>query len=302
MESRDGHLNLVRPRTSAAERPLHQFLPFSDLVRIPAGAILILQQYHLAARPNPCIPPRVLEEHESEKAKHLRLVGHERAERPPQPDGLRAQLPSDQCVAGARGVPLVEDQVQDGEHRRQALRKQVVGGNAVRDACLADLFLGPNEALGQGRLRNEEGSSDLGGGEASQRSERERDLCLGGERWVTTGEHEPKAIVRDSTRLIHHVHRLEIGKPLQDLSLLYQSPIPSEAIDGLVPGSERDPCSGVFGDSVRRPSLQSDEEGFLNGLLRKVKVAEDADEGRDRPPRFLPEQTVDDASCFAYSG
>src|SRR5688500_6888485 len=63
-------------------------------------------------------------------------------------------------------------------------------------------FLARTRRWAQGRLRNEEGSSDLGGGEASQRSERERHLCLGGERWVTTGEHEPKPIVRDSTRLI----------------------------------------------------------------------------------------------------
>jgi len=41
----------------------------------------------------------------------------------------------------------------------------------------------------------------------------------------------------------------------------------------------------------------------LNGLLGQVEVAEDPDEGRDRPSLLLPEQAVDDpARLGRYDG
>jgi hypothetical protein len=41
------------------------------------------------------------------------------------------------------------------------------------------------------------------------------------------------------------------------------------------------------------PALQCHEEGLLDRVLGELEIAEDADEGGDRPPRLAPEQTVD---------
>ena len=35
-------------------------------------------------------------------------------------------------------------------------------------------------------------------------------------------------------------------------------------------------------------------ERLLNGVLGGIEVAENADQGRDRPPRLTPEQAIDD--------
>jgi hypothetical protein len=49
-----------------------------------------------------------------------------------------------------------------------------------------------------------------------------------------------------------------------------------------------------------RPPLQRDDEGVLHRLLREIEVAEDPDQGRDRPPRLVPEQAVDDLRRRSY--
>jgi hypothetical protein len=49
---------------------------------------------------------------------------------------------------------------------------------------------------------------------------------------------------------------------------------------------------------VSRPALQGHGEGVLDRLLGQVEVAQHPDERRDRPPRLLTEQAVDDASCL----
>jgi hypothetical protein len=40
----------------------------------------------------------------------------------------------------------------------------------------------------------------------------------------------------------------------------------------------------------------------LHGLLSEIEVTEDPDERRDRPPRFLPEQAVDDVVSDGLAG
>ena len=55
---------------------------------------------------------------------------------------------------GQRGdVPLVEDQIEDGEDPGESLGEQFVRRDAVRDAGFADLALRSDQALGHGGLR-----------------------------------------------------------------------------------------------------------------------------------------------------
>ena len=51
---------------------------------------------------------------------------------------------------------------------------------------------------------------------------------------------------------------------------------------------------GIVRYAVDRPALERDDERLLHRLLGGVEVAEDADQGRDRPSRLVPEQAVDD--------
>jgi hypothetical protein len=73
----------------------------------------------------------------------------------------------------------------------------------------------------------------------------------------------------------------------------------AQPIDRPIAGDARDPGAGVVGDAVARPALERDGERVLDGLLGGVEVAEDADQGRDRPPGLLPEGAIDDP-CIRY--
>ena len=89
------------------------------------------------------------------------------------------------------------------------------------------------------------------------------------------------------------LERLELG------ALGLQRALAAQAVDRLVARDPRDPGAGVVRDAVARPALERDDERLLHRLLGGVEVAEDADQGRDRPSRLVPEQAVDD-DLIAY--
>ena len=98
-------------------------------------------------------------------------------------------------LAEAGRVSFIEDEVGHGHDRVQPLGQGVVGGHHVRDPGAADLGLGADEALGQGRNGKHERPGDLLGGEAAERTQRQRDLGLRRERGMATGEDEAQPVV-----------------------------------------------------------------------------------------------------------
>jgi hypothetical protein len=151
--------------------------------------------------------------------------------------------------------------------------------------------LAPHQPLGHGRLGNEEGAGDVGGGQAAERAEGERDLRVGGERGVTAGEQELEALVRKGG-LVHGVlHRLG---HLEQAGLRGQRAIAADPVDGAVARGRRQPRARVGGRSVARPALRGDREGLLRGLLGEVEVAEEADEGSEDAAPLVAEGPLED--------
>src|SRR5262249_1639074 len=75
--------------------------------------------------------------------------------------------------------------------------------------------------------------------------------------------------------------------------LLDQSPGTPHSVDRRVACGGRDPGAGVARDPLLGPYLERLREGVLHRLLGEVEVAEDTDQRRDRPTRFLTEQAID---------
>ncbi len=204
-------------------------------------------------------------------------------------------------VARRRRVALVEHEVEDPQHAVEALRQQLAGRHPVRDAGVADLALGPDEALRERRLWDEERAGDLGRRQAAERPQRQRDPTLQRQRRVTAREDQAKAIVGDrhvvvgsDVRLDGRQVRLDHGVARELLGLVTQPAAPAEPVDRPVAGGRRDPRAGVVRDAPLGPDLQGGDERVLDRLLGEVEVAEDADERRDRPSLLLPEQAVDE--------
>ena len=133
--------------------------------------------------------------------------------------------------------------------------------------------------------------------DTAERAESEGDPGLRPQRRMAAGEDQPQPVVGElGLGLV--VDLLRAGREplqaLQDLLLDLQRALAPQAVDRLVARDEGDPGPGVLGRAVGRPALERDHEGLLHRLLGEVEVTEDADQTRDRPPRLVPEQAVDD--------
>jgi hypothetical protein len=125
--------------------------------------VLVGEQHQRSVGSAPRGPARGDEQHQREQAGHLRLVGHQDLQHPGQPDGLVAQLVTDQLRAAGRDVALGEQQVQHVEDGGQAVGQLVTVGHPVRDPGVADLGLRAADPLRDGRLGALEQPRDLRG-------------------------------------------------------------------------------------------------------------------------------------------
>ena len=203
----DRGLDLVRARLAAAQALPDEGLALGDQRAVPARPVLVGEQHQRAVRGRAGRPPRLGEQHQREQPEHLGLVRHELGQQPPEPDRLGAQVGAGQRLARARRVALVEDEVDDGEHAGKPGGQVGLRRDAVRDPGVPDLGLGPDQPLGHGRFRHQEGARDLGRGEPAEQPERQRHLGGRAERRVAAGEDEPQPVVAHRALL----HRLVLA-------------------------------------------------------------------------------------------
>src|SRR5204863_4819202 len=165
---------------------------------VPERPVLIEQQHGLARWPEPRPRARRLDLHERDQAVDLRLRRHEPGQDAAEAKRVLAEGGSHPVVTGGRRVALVEDEVDDLEHGRQAGGELGAAGDLEGDALLGEGPLGPDDALGDGRLWDEVRSRDLVGRQTAQQAERERHARLGREHRMTGDEHEAQEVVADA--------------------------------------------------------------------------------------------------------
>jgi hypothetical protein len=146
------------------------------------------------------------------------------------------------------------------------------------------------------RLGDEEGPRNLGRRQAAQRAKRQGDTSLRRQRRVAAGEDEAQALVGELVGfgVLGDDAAPELLERLERRPLRGQRPLAADAVDRLVASDLGYPRPRIARDPVPGPALQSDEERLLNRLLGEVEVSDGPDERRDRPPRLVPEQAVDD--------
>jgi hypothetical protein len=195
MLGRNCGLYLVWSHRVPPKRGFDRTTTLRDLSVIPKRPVLSIEGHQFAFQVHPGLASRVMQQHQRKQSEILGHLRHQFTQGPGKPHGLTAKLPADQAVARACCVPFVENQIQDDLYRGEPLRKRVHRRNFVWDARLLDFVLGPNQTLGQRRLRKEKCPRNLGSRQSAQSAERERNLRLHVERWVATGENKPKPVV-----------------------------------------------------------------------------------------------------------
>ena len=253
---------------------------------MPAPPILVLEKHEIAGLVESGLASRIVQEHEGEETGRFRRRRwpHQHPHEAPEADGLGAEVgPHERLAPGGR-IPLVEDEIDDRQHRVDPRGHVLRVGHRVRDARVADLGLRADEALRHGRGRHEKRARDLVRLEAAQRAKRERDLRLGGQRRVAAGEDQPEAIIGDLGRIVVGLlgGRAQLRRGIRFQLVREPRPAP-DAIDALVPGRLDDPGPRRLGNAGGPPLVHRGHKGFLGGLFGQVEIADEANEGGDDP-------------------
>ena len=113
---------------------------------------------------------------------HLGLARRQPGQDAPEPQRVLAQRGPHPVVAGGRRVALVEDQVDDLEHRRQPRRELVAGRDLERRPARRPAPASrARSAARRSALAHEERARDRGRREAAEHPQRQRDPRLGRE-------------------------------------------------------------------------------------------------------------------------
>lgn len=217
---------------------------------------------------------------------HLGLVRGQLGQLPPEPEGFQTQVGPDQIVAGAGGVALVEDQIDDLEDRGQPPGQFRTGRQLERDALVGQRLLGRRDALGDPGLGGEEGARDLGRRQAADQPQRQRDAGRGGQHRVAGDEHQPQDIVGLLIRLLVEV-------PGQFLVLAVEPLRPSNVVDRATLRDRRQPGPRIVRHPGRRPLLQRRDQGVLGELLGESDVVDKPGQPGDDPGRLQLPDGVD---------
>ena len=159
-------------------------------------------------------------------------------------------------------IALVEDQVDDREHRRQPGCKLIAVRNLEQHIFLAQGPFGADDPLGDGRLRDQEGTSDFLGRQSAKQAQRERDARIGGKHRVAGGEHKAQEIV--ANLIVERGIEIGLCRVLLDLELIAELPmfsfeqlVPAEKIDGAMFCGRHEPSAGIFRDARFGPLFEA---------------------------------------------
>ena len=274
VQDRDRGLEHVRAASAERQRSIELRPPGLDLIGVPERPVLIAQEHDLAIG-EPGLAASVVDQHQRKQRPDLGLVGHQLGERSPEPDRLGGEL-------SAPAVALVEDQVDDREHRGEPVGQEVGRGHPERDSGGPDLGLRAHQPLRHRRLRHEERAGDLVRLQPAQCPQRQRDLGVERQRGVTAGEDELESLVGDRG-LVQLI--LRVLPHFEQAGLRGQRSIAADAVDRPVARGGQQPGARVVRRPVAGPALGGDGKRLLGGLLGELEVAEEADQvGEDAPP------------------
>jgi len=191
----DRGLQLVGAGLVAAQAAPDQLLALADHGRVPELAVLVGQPHQRAVRPGAGRAAGGGQQQQSEQPHRLRLVGHQLLQQPGQPHRFGTEVVADQVRTTRRGVPLVEDQVDDGQDGPEPVRELPVVGDPDGDPGRLDLALGAHQALSHRGLGHQERPGDLGGLQAGDEAQGQGHLGGLGQCRVAAGEDQAELVV-----------------------------------------------------------------------------------------------------------
>src|SRR5262249_7295754 len=148
------------PGTGEAFRAIERGEPSANQELVPPGAILIEQQNGLSRGTDPSPGTRRLELHQRDETVNLWFSWGELGENSAQAERIFAEPRPHPVISCGGGVTLVENQVDHLEDGGKTGAEICRTRNFERDMSVRERPLGPDDSLGDGRFRDEEGPCD----------------------------------------------------------------------------------------------------------------------------------------------
>ena len=210
-----------------------------------------------------------------------------------------AELGTQPVLAARRGVAFVENEVDDLQHRGEPLGELLAARGLIGQPRFRKGPLGAHDALGDRRVRQQEGPGDLLGRQAADHSQRQGRAGLARQTRVTGGEDEPKQLVADVVVQggvqIGHGLLLLLHVPGDHLVLALEHPAAAQMIQGPALGGRHQPGAGFFRNACRGPPLEGGQQGFLRQILGQRHVAQHPRQAGDQPGLLDPPDGEDRA-------
>src|SRR5262249_17790647 len=123
----------------------------------------------------------------------------------------------------------------------------------------------------------------------------ERHLSVGREGRVAAGEDQAESLV--GHRFVVVFLGWELGEPLEELGLAGKGALAADPVDRSIAGGRDQPGRRVARRSLARPAFDGGGERVLEGVLGKLEVAEDADQGREDAAPLLADDLFELCQC-----
>ena len=117
MNPGDRSLDLIRAQGVASHASEDKRVTFVDQVSIPQRTILVAETHQVPRTIGTCVAARVGQQHESEQAGRLGLVGHQADQHAAEAYRFVRQARACQIAARGCGIALVEDQIDRSKYR-----------------------------------------------------------------------------------------------------------------------------------------------------------------------------------------
>ncbi len=221
----------------------------------------------------------------------LGFVGCQLGQEAAQAEGVGAEGRSHPVLSRRGRVALVEDEVDDLEHRGQPGRPLGRLGHLERHLLPGQGLLGPDDALGDRRLGHEVGPGDLDRRQAAEQAQGERHPGRHVQHRMARGEHEAEQVVIDVVgdgAVEVGVDRLRVdGQVATDVAVpVAQALVPAVLVDGPSLGHGHQPAPGIARNPRHRPLLQRGDDCVLGQLLGQAHIARVVGQPGDEPGRL----------------
>ena len=274
MHGGDGGLQCVTANRTFLKRARQQRDAFLNGRLVPKRTVLFIEWDELARGAGARGAAGIGEEHKREQAGDFGVIREQSVGGAGKADSLCREVEALQLRAGARGVALVEDEIEDMEHRAESLGALLGGWRMKANAGRFDDALRARDALRHGGFRNEKCAGDLCRRETADGTQCERNGRCRRERGMTAHEEQDESVILCVAVEIERWNDEERSLRGGGGFAIETGALATHTIGHAAGGNVDEPGARIVRRAFVRPLIRGCDQRVLHRVFRGGEVAE----------------------------